>query len=214
MITLKKLQNNGTREVERMMKFSALLGIDLIEVLWSTRRDEPAQVSGYDVPVVDISFDDDTVNDSASASDWIEGTVTFYPDETRLAWGYIYDTDKNRQLLWNSFENDWFRIADKRIREEVKAEAVEHDISTEPVQQVDILIKKTKREKDAELHAKTLQRKLEDMEMKKKSLEKELAIAKGEKVEYLDKRLKGVKAPNRDKILEDKDGKVVDENAE
>jgi hypothetical protein len=202
MIAIKKLNNGGDKTVEKMIENSSLLGVDLIELFWSKKRDDMAQVVGFMIPVVNSS--DTLLNDDISSVTWIDGTLHFYPDMKGVCWGYVYDTPQNRELLYYSFIDDWFRIADKKVREEIKKEAESRDIATDAVSKTEILIKKSTREIAAEDHAKNLEKKLQEMKDKMNAVQKELAIAKGEKIEYIDKRLKGVKVPNRDEILEEK----------
>jgi hypothetical protein len=204
--TIKKLDGGGDLKVQKMIEAASILGVDLIELLWKDSNGLPrysvAEVIGPKVPVISketINFDDGGTSDAM----WIDGTVHFYPDVNGRCWGYIFDTSENRDHLYRSFNNNWFMIVDKRTREEIKEEAIEKGYVVDAAERVEIQIKKTQREQAAEQHAKTLARKLEEMEMKKKELEKELAIAKGEKMVHVEKRLKGIKVPNRDEILEE-----------
>jgi hypothetical protein len=218
MFSVKKLDDGGSDAVAKMLEDAALLGVDVIELLWKESTIRPrhtsAQVVGIKFPRISGgSINVEGMIENADSM-WVDGTLKFYPDANGRCWGYIYDIPANREHLYYSFNNDWFSIVDKRIREEIKQEAEERGIDSTPAEKVEISIKKTKRELEAEAHAKALQKKLDDLEQKEKELKKELALAKGEKTDYAEKRvLKGVKIPDREKFLGDKNADESSDNA-
>lgn len=192
MISSKNLTSGGDVDVPKFVDISVSTGIDLIELMWVPRDGQPRatapEVHGYKYPKVidDGDFFAETVN-----VEWVDKPLKFYPDNNGRCWGYVFDTEYNRKKLLNSFSNNWFRIVDKKIRDELMKEAEEAGISTKPAEKVQFIIKKTKREKEAEDKIKATERKLEDLEKRKKELEEALAEATGKKIEYVGKRVKG-----------------------
>jgi len=192
MISSKNLTCGGDVDVPKFVDISVSTGIDLIELMWVPIDGQPRatapEVHSYQYPKVidDEDFFAETVN-----VEWVDKPLKFYPDNNGRCWGYVFDTEYNRKKLLNSFSNNWFRIVDKKIRDELMKEAEEAGISTKPAEKVQFIIKKTKREKEAEDKIKATERKLEDLEKRKKELEEALAEATGKKIEYVGKRVKG-----------------------
>jgi len=192
MISSKSLTNGGDIDVPKFVDISVATGIDLIELMWVPRDGQPRatapEVHGYKYPKV---IDDEDFFAEAVNVEWVDKPLKFYPDNNGRCWGYVFDTEYNRKKLLNSFSNNWFRIVDKKIKDELMKEAEEAGISTKPAEKVQFIIKKTKREKEAEDKIKATERKLEDLEKRKKELEEALAEATGKKIEYVGKRVKG-----------------------
>jgi len=192
MISSKNLTSGGDVDVPKFVDISVSTGIDLIELMWVPRDGQPRatapEVHGYKYPKV---IDDEDFFAEAVNVEWVDKPLKFYPDNNGRCWGYVFDTEYNRKKLLNSFSNNWFRIVDKKIRDELMKEAEEAGISTKPAEKVQFIIKKTKREKEAEDKIKATERKLEDLEKRKKELEEALAEATGKKIEYVGKRVKG-----------------------
>lgn len=192
MISSKSLTNGGDVDVPKFVDISVSTGIDLIELMWIPRDGQPRatspEVHGYQYPKVidDGDFFAETVN-----VEWVDKILKFYPDGSGRCWGYVFDTEYNRKKLLHSFSNNWFRIVDKKIRDELMKEAEEAGISTKPAEKVQFIIKKTKREKEAEDKIKATERKLEELKKREKELEEALAEATGKKIEYVGKRVKG-----------------------
>jgi hypothetical protein len=192
MISSKSLTNGGDVDVPKFVDISVSTGIDLIELMWIPIDGQPRatspEVHGYQYPKVidDGDFFAETVN-----VEWVDKPIKFYPDGSGRCWGYVFDTEYNRKKLLNSFSNNWFRIVDKKIRYELMKEAEEAGISTKPAEKVQFIIKKTKREKEAEDKIKATERKLEELKKREKELEEALAEATGKKIEYVGKRVKG-----------------------
>lgn len=203
MIIPKELLGEGNDEVKKILTLASTVGCDVIELLWVPDNGQPrfavAEVSGYKKPVVgDAGF---SVEDDIKVDGWVDYTLKFYPDVNGRCWGYVYDTPENRELLYRSFSNNWFRVVDKKVREELLKEAHDKEIDTEIPDKIKINVKVTKREREAEDKVKATERKLEEAKKRMKELEEILATTKGEKADYTNKRLKGVKVPNRDEIL-------------
>lgn len=179
-------------EVSKMIDVSVATGIDLIELLWIPRdnnsRATSPEIQGYEFPIT--TGNEDFFSEVVKV-DWVEKTLKFYPDSSGKCWGYVFDTEYNRKKLRNSFSNNWYRIVDKKIKDDIMKEAEEAGISTKPAEKVQFIIKKSKREKEAEDKVKATERKLEDLEKRKKELEEALAEATGKKLEYVGKRVKG-----------------------
>jgi len=192
MISSKSLTNGGDVDVPKFVDISVSTGIDLIELMWIPRDGQPRatspEVHGYQYPKVidDGDFFAETVN-----VEWVDKPIKFYPDGSGRCWGYVFDTEHNRKKLLNSFSNNWFRIVDKKIKDELMKEAEEAGISTKPAEKVQFIIKKTKREREAEDKIKATERKLEELKKREKELEEALAEATGKKIEYVGKRVKG-----------------------
>jgi hypothetical protein len=209
MISSKNLTNKGDVEVPKMIDVSVATGVDLIELIWLPRDGQPRatspEVQGYQFPIT--TGEEDFFNDVVSVS-WTEKTLKFYPDNNGRCWGYVFDTEFNRNKLIHSFSNNWYRIVDKNIKEKLMTEAEKVGISTKPAEKVQFIIKKSKREKEAEDKVKATERKLEELEKRKLELEEALAEATGKKLEYVGKRVKG-------KIPKDKKEQILngdDEN--
>lgn len=192
MISSKNLTSGGDVDVPKFVDISVSTGIDLIELMWVPRDGQPRatspEVHGYQYPKVidDGDFFAETVN-----VEWVDKPLKFYPDGSGRCWGYVFDTEYNRKKLLNSFSNNWFRIVDKKIRDELMKEAEEAGISTKPAEKVQFIIKKTKREREAEDKIKATERKLEELKKRESELKKALAEATGMKLEYVGKRVKG-----------------------
>jgi len=192
MISSKSLTSGGDVDVPKFVDISVSIGIDLIELMWIPRdgqpRATPPEVHGYQYPKV---IDDEDFFAEAVNVEWVDKPIKFYPDGSGRCWGYVFDTEYNRKKLMYSFSNNWFRIVDKKIRDELMKEAEEAGIPTKPAEKVQFIIKKTKREREAEDKIKATERKLEELEKRKKELEEALAEATGKKLEYVGKRVKG-----------------------
>jgi hypothetical protein len=185
---IRKLKS-GTKDVERMFETSASIGIDLIEVIWTkSARQSDAMIAGFFVPVI-AGFD--VQNVTFNADSWVEGSVKFYLDERNNCWGYIYDTPENRKLIYGSLSSGWFKIVDKRIREEIIKEADALGFKTTVTPQTEVNVKKTSREINAEKQAKALEAKLEQMAMEQEMLKKELEMARNERQVQIANKLKG-----------------------
>lgn len=192
MISSKNLTSGGDVDVPKFVDISVSTGIDLIELMWVPRDGQPRatapEVHGYKYPKVigDEDFFAETVN-----VEWVDKPIKFYPDGSGRCWGYVFDTEYNRKKLLYSFSNNWFRIVDKKVREEFLKEAEELKLPTKPAEKVQFIVKKTKREKEAEDKIKATERKLEELKKREKELEEALAEATGKKIEYVGKRVKG-----------------------
>jgi hypothetical protein len=192
MISSKSLTNGGDVDVPKFVDISVSTGIDLIELMWVPIDGQPRatapEVHSYQYPKVidDEDFFAETVN-----VEWVDKPLKFYPDNNGRCWGYVFDIKENREKLLSSFSNNWFRIVDKKIRDELMKESEEAGISTKPAEKVQFIIKKTKREREAEDKIKATERKLEELRKREKELEEALAEATGKKIEYVGKRVKG-----------------------
>jgi len=195
MIAIKKLLGGGDTAVKEMINNASMLGLDVIELLWIPRNRLPypnvLDVIGYKFPL--ISGGTNLYDDVLPSSEWIDGTLKFYPDDSGRCWGYVYDTDENRDLIASSIVNGWFKIVDKKIREEIFKLAVEKGYHTEPYPETKILVKKSVNEKANEEKIKTLMQKEEDLKDRLKFLEEELLKAKGDKATHINRRLRGIK---------------------
>lgn len=190
----KKLSPRDADIVDAMIDTSNQLGIDLIEVVYTPTNGQPVfsiqEIHGYNFPIMDSMA---ILNDTTEASSWVEGILKFYPDGKGRCWGYIYDTPDNRHLIHTTFSSGWYRVIDSRLRQELLDEAAAKDIRTDRAIRTEIQIKKSKREVDAEKHAKHLADQLEDTRKKMKKIEDELAIARNEKQVRAEKRMVGIK---------------------
>lgn len=202
MITIKKLAGGGDAAVKEMLEVAAMLGIDVIELLWVPRNRLPymytMEVVGYKFPIIDKNTN--LFNDDVSPSSWIDGTLKFYPDTSGRCWGYVYDIDENRDLVASSLVNGWFKIVDKRIRDEIIEYAQSKGYKTEPATAINILTKKSQGEKETESKIANLKKALEDAKERSALLEEELAKSKGDKATHINRRLRGMKKPQKAEI--------------
>lgn len=202
-INTKKLSPSHADIVDNMIDTANQLGIDIIELLWTPFNGAPTyaiqEIIGYKFPIVDNL---NILADTTNASDWVEGILKFYPDGKGRCWGFLYDTPDNRELIYTTFSSGWYRIVDSKLREQLLAEAALKEIPTDKAQRTDVQIKKSKREVEAERHAKELAERLEDTKKKMKKIEEELALARNEKQVRVEKRLTGVKIENREELIE------------
>ena len=196
MITQRKLVN-GNQYVEEIFSSAATTGIDLIEILWSKFTDAEHKMYGYETPIISSNNSGLSQVSIESSIGWIEGVTTFYPDFQRRAWGYIFDTPKNRVKLLNSLATGWFQIVDKKLREEIIEKAKEADMPIEHVEAI-VRIKKSKRERELESQTKNLESNLEELRYKLMMAENKQKELLEEKDVKLKKRLSGVKIPDRD----------------
>lgn len=194
MITVKKLGGGGDIAVTTMINNAAMLGVDIIELLWIPRNKLPhmgvIRVSGYKTPIIDAGAN--IYEDGSPSSDWVDGTLKFYPDDNGHCWGYVYDTKDNRDLIASSLANGWYRIVDSKIKDEIIKYAKSMGYRTEPYPTTQILVKKNSVEKAAEARIKEMQEAEFALKEKLRLLEEELAVAKQEKSTHLNKRLRGV----------------------
>lgn len=210
MADIKRFIINSQPAIQRLAENCDSLGIDIIELRYIHRTGQQVdpgspftvEIVGYEFPKLG-SFN---YNSTQPEGMWAEGTLVFYSDANGIPWGYVPDTPKNRQLIKTSLSTGFFMVTNGRLREEIIREAKEEGIDVEIPSPTEVGIKKTKRERQAEQHATNVEKKLKEMEDMKRKLEEELAIAKGEKVQHINKRLKGVKIPNRDLAMSNING--------
>ena len=189
---------DGDVIIEKLFEDLSSLGVDAIELRYNNKTGMPTydvvEINGFKFPRLgNINLQTGTPEGM-----WVDGTLRFFPDKNGVCWGYLPDIPENRDLIKTSLSTNWFFIVDKRLREELIKEAQDEGIDVTVPDRVEVGVKKTKKEREAERHAATLAKRLEEAEMKQKELREELAIAKGEKVEHLNKRLRGVKIPDRE----------------
>lgn len=203
MINNTRLGGGGDKAIPQMIENASLLGIDLIELLWTPitkqKRFSIAQIIGFKIPVMG---DVDITNDVVEASGWIDSTLKFYPDTNGNCWGYCYDTPENREILYRSFANSRFRIVDKKIRDEIYNEAVKRSFTVEPPVRTEVMVKVSTREKKSEEYAKTLEMELREMKIKLDQKQYDLDVAQGKKLAKAEHRLLGVKIPNKEEALD------------
>jgi hypothetical protein len=187
--------------VEALFDASASVGVDLIELLWNFLRPSVREVMGYEVPIITQGGIGDFSAEISTNCDWVEGTTQFFPDVNNRCWGYVFNTEKNRKLLMDSLGNNWFSIADQKVKKEIVDLAEANGLPTTPVPKTVVGIIKTVREKEAE---KTIEReRKEKMELLKrlKEVEEKLAMAEDVKEKNVKKRLSGVKIDNREEKM-------------
>jgi len=179
----------GENEVEAIFENASLLGVELIEVYWNRLSPSVHKVIGYKVPIVshqNPNYFEAQVNIN---SEWVDGTLKFFPDKNLRCWGYIYDTEENRHLVRTSLSTGWYTVADKKVRKELEDEAREAGFEVDVAEKPLMNVKKTVRERNAEQHANEIEKKYKEMIVKTKLLEEELKRATGEKAEYVNKRI-------------------------
>ena len=209
MINYKKLMGGGAEDVEKLVDEASVIGVDLIELMWTPRnglpRESVARVVGFKVPV---KTGNDIITSEHANAAWIDGEVKFYPDPNGRCWGYVYDIEENRKLIMTSLSTGRFRIVDGKVRGEIIAEAEKLEIPTDVSHVTEVSVKKSKREVEAESRIKNAEEKIRDYQAKMKKLELALADAEGKKKVYHEKRLKGVKIDQgkyEEKISEEMD---------
>lgn len=206
MIAQKTLAGGGDTAFKMMSNNAAMLGIDLIELLWIPRNRLPhhgvIDLIGYKVPI--INSGSDIYEDERPDSEWIDGTVKFYPDDNGRCWGYVYDTEDNRELLASSLANGWFRIVDKSVRNEIIEYAKKKEYRTEPYPTLQTLVKKTINERESDETVKRLEREKLEMEERVKLLEEKLLKASGEKATIINKRIRGKKVKDQELVEDEK----------
>lgn len=205
----------GSDDIDSIFDDAASCGVDLIEICWSKARPSVAKMYGYEIPKLrTTSTDDFTINDSVDVK-WIEGVTKCYPDANNRCWGYIYDTEANREKMENSFATGWYFIVDKKIRDEIYQRAKEGGKPTEHKESI-VNVKKTPSERNAEKRASALEEQIRKQEEKMRYLQEQLEKATGEKADLSNKRvLKGVKIKDREAVVEklkEKEGNTEDAN--
>ena len=198
----KTYSGGGDKEVESMIGTSALLGVDLIEVMWIPRTGNPrwavAKIAGFLFPIV---RNVDPTKEDITADSWIDGTLKFYPDPNGRCWGYIYDCPENREKIYNSMSTGWFRVVDKKLRDELIEEAKAKGIKTDRNIRSQSITKKSRTEKEAEDKAKSLETKLFHMEEQMKKYQKELEEAKNIRQVKIEERIKGISIPDSKEVI-------------
>lgn len=204
MINSRKLAGGGDTAVEQMVETAALIGTDLIELLWTPRNRQPrhavARVIGFKEPITDGVVD---IDEETAKTGWVDGTIYFYPDANGNCWGYVYDSTENREHLARSLSNGWFRVVNKKIRDEIIGLANEMGLPTEVASVTEVMVKKSKREVEAEEKIKNTEAKLDDYKQRIAKLEAALSDAQGKKEFYQERKLKGVKIPKKKDENED-----------
>lgn len=203
MINTSRLGGGGDKAVPQMIENASLLGIDLIELLWTPynkqKRASIAQIIGFKIPVMG---DIDVTNETIEADGWIDSTLKFYPDINGNCWGYCYDTKENREILYRSFAGGRFRIVDKKIRDEIFNEAEKRGFAVEAPVRTEVMVKVSTREKKSEEYAKALEMELREMKLKLEQKQYDLDVAQGKKLAKAERRLLGVKIPNKDEAID------------
>lgn len=194
-LVVRKLDGGGDTEVQRMIESATALGIDLIELVWNKKRADLAQIVGFKEPVFSSMSPLDT---EIQADKWIDTTLKFYPDQNQFCWGYVFDIPENRELLQTSLSNGWFKIVDKRIRDEIVQEAQAKGLKTDITPKREVNVRKTEREKLAEKKTKATEDKLQDAMNMVEHLRKELEEAKNERKVHIERRLEGTPVPQEE----------------
>lgn len=192
---VRSLDGGGDQVVRGMMNTSASIGVDIIELIWTKDRGPRyaiARVFGFQFPVVNASsaFDGDI-----TANQWIDEQLKFYPDSEGRCWGYIWDTPANRYLLCQSLSTGWYRIVDKKVREEIIKQAQEMGLSTEAMQQTIVNVKKSVVEVKAEKEAAEYKAKMLEMQRQLEVMQRKFEEATNVRNVSVEKRLKGTPVP-------------------
>lgn len=202
------------KEAEKLFDLSASVGVDLIEVQYVPPRPTngkpivPPTIHGYLIPNIDDTLN---VNSDGTVDSWIEGKLTFFVDPNfRIAYGYIFDIEENRELIRTSLSTGWYKVVDKKIRDEIVKEAEEKGYETDVRQKPVVNVRKTKQLIEAEGHIKNLQDKLKEREKEINKIKKMLEETEELKDKHLkrriieDKPLKGIKIKKelREELLE------------
>jgi uncharacterized protein YwqG len=188
----------GENEIDNIFDNAASSGTDLIEVCWNKLRPSIAKVTGFEVPSVKYAADSDFSVNIETNVKWVEGVVKFYPDANNRCWGYIYDTETNREKIENCLATGWFFVVDKNIREEIISKADGKGKVTEHVENI-VDIKKTAREIEVERSLNSMKYREEELKKKIRELETKIKSKSGEKADLANNRaLHGVKIPNRE----------------
>lgn len=208
MIFTRKL-DGGEKKVPKFFEQSASTGVDLIELLMIPRNKgpyfSPFEIQGYEYPIDRIGGD--MFDENGTVCDWVDGTLVFYPDEKGMCYGYVFDTEKNRDLIATSLSTGWYRIVDQSKRDEILkyAESKGYDIKPRAIKQVSI--RKTKRERDYEDRQVSLEKQLFDTQEKLRKLElqkKEADRLKEKEVEKrVNRHIEELKDPNADDFTEE-----------
>jgi hypothetical protein len=157
----------GEAEVRRFIDRCTQSGIDVFELCWTFFRKDTPCIVGLDEPIITkggstnfVATMDYTVNYNQ------DGILRFYPDEEDTCWGYLADTNRNREWLAGTLKNGWFKIVDGHARDEIKKLAIELNEPTEviPTDALKGYLKKDPKEIE-----------LEKMIKKTQALEQELA---------------------------------------
>lgn len=200
---VRKLGGGGDIDVEKMIETATGTGIDLIELLWTKdtgTRPNIAKIIGFKFPIVSSP---DSFSVDINVQKWVDGQLKFYPDQNGRCWGYVYDIPENRKLLCSGLSNGWYKIVDKKIKEEIEKEAKELGFNITITPKMTENVKKTFREVAAEKHAKELENKLHDMEEKMNRMKKDLEITKNERQVHIENRIKGTEIPVIDKPIDE-----------
>jgi hypothetical protein len=204
MITEKRLSGGGDIALKEMINISSVLSKDLIELLWIPRNRQPypsvVTVVGYKFPIVNHNmnmFDSDTLE-----SDWVDGILRFYPDDHGRCWGYVYDTEENRKIIATTLASGWYKIVDKKIKDEIVELAKSLGVPHEPIPDSFSIVKKNVNEKKTSVEIDKLTKEKEEMEFRMKQLEKRLFEATEEKATLVNTRIRGVQKKEKEPEVE------------
>jgi hypothetical protein len=209
----------GEKDVQKIFQNAGRKGVDVIKLIWSKRGMANASCVGFFVPVLarqdnqQRNFDRVTNVDQMVEMEY--GEVIFYPDNEGIRFGYILDTEKNRNVLVNTLTTGWFTIQNERIRNEIIDVAQEKGLGTEYKKVTHEYVKKTQEVTDLEKQNEKLEKELELshkksalLEQKQKKSAEDLALAK---LDAKDNSKPVV--TDRDVIVENKDAQDVIELA-
>jgi len=176
---------SGDKEISRFVDLASQGGYGIIELVWAKVRNSTAKVSGFEIPVDNTNRERKDPNsrevDLSIDVQKISGMTRFFPDNSGRCWGYIIDTDANREKLAATLKTGWFKIVDNKIKEEIVKMAAEKEYPTEPLPKQRYGIKVSKQEQFLKEELEEARRQLDILTKKKSDLEKHLEVANGER---------------------------------
>jgi hypothetical protein len=108
----------GIKETERLYDFANLSGKDVIKLVLTQQRLPIFEITNFEIPLGTGVIDANSVVDGVSVN-FEKGSLFFYPDQSSILWGYLIDTEFNRNQLAGCLNKNWFRIIDSKLRAEI-----------------------------------------------------------------------------------------------
>jgi len=200
-ITRDYVKSTAKKEVENFISSCQQAGVDIIEICYSEITASPPKINGFEVPITHFKGTTTRSSELNVTVGFETGSLFYHPDKNGRCWGYVAATEKNLEKIKRNFARNWFWIVDKKIESELKKQAAEEGLPTDPVGGV-LKIKRNKREVELEKHNSNLNNKITELQERLERLQRDKEDASDRLKNENEKRLKNVKIKDRKKAIE------------
>jgi hypothetical protein len=145
---------SGENEVKKLYNLASQAGVEVIElVLTNGDCKSNHKIINFEIPAPSQKTNKNPYDTKVQLNTDLQviggGTVWFYLSGNGSCWGYVLDTPRNRVKLAHSFGADWFKIVDKKVRDEIVELAKSMDLPTTPNPPPQIGVRYSSKEKEA-----------------------------------------------------------------